>query len=147
MRIDDEHSCDPPLVVQLGWQNTPTPARALKLFCSCLLGCLPQRTSLRLSEFDPPLDLTRVPQGDADLIRSFFGGMPVEAIAPDRVRDYQLHRRPQGFEAATINRETSALSRMFQLAIWRGLLERMPLPEAARRESRPVTGSLNITST
>ena len=43
------------------------------------------------------------------------------------MRSYQLYRRKQGAEAATINRETSALSRMFQLAIGRGLLERMPL--------------------
>jgi hypothetical protein len=37
------------------------------------------------------------------------------------VRDYQLEGRKQRAEAATINRETSALSRMFQLAIRRGL--------------------------
>src|SRR5262245_15618846 len=48
-------------------------------------------------------------------------------MTADSVRRYQLHRRRQGAEGATINRETSALSRMFQLAIRRGRLERMPL--------------------
>ena len=70
-------------------------------------------------------------------LRGFSGGMPAQSMTPDRVRDYQLYRRKQGFEAATINRETlSALSRMFQLAIQRGLLERMPLfPKRLRGES------------
>src|SRR5262249_16389477 len=48
-------------------------------------------------------------------LRSFLGGWPVEAVTADAVRRYQLYRRTQGAEAATINRETSALSRMFQL--------------------------------
>ncbi len=52
--------------------------------------------------------------------------MPTGAMTADRVRGYQLARRKQGFEAATINRETSVLSRMFQLAMRRGLLDRMP---------------------
>ena len=60
-------------------------------------------------------------------LREVFGGETAEAITADAVRRYQLHRRRQGAEAATINRETSALSRMFQLAIRRGVLERMPL--------------------
>src|SRR4051794_26078540 len=55
-------------------------------------------------------------------LRGVFGGCTAEAITADRVRSYQLSRRTAGFEAATINRETSALSRMFQLAIRRGLL-------------------------
>jgi len=45
-------------------------------------------------------------------------------IGCDQVRDSQLRRRKEGAEAATINRETSALSRMVHLAIRRGLLER-----------------------
>src|SRR5688572_3625018 len=54
-------------------------------------------------------------------LRSFFGGWPAETITADSVRKYQLRRREQGFEAATVNRETSALSRMFQIAIRRGI--------------------------
>ncbi len=46
-------------------------------------------------------------------LRGFFGGWAVEAITSDSVRNYQLYRREHTVEAATINRETSALSRMF----------------------------------
>jgi len=53
-------------------------------------------------------------------LREFFGGWPAETITADAVRRYQLHRRKARAEAATINRGTSALSRMFQLAIRRG---------------------------
>ena len=49
-------------------------------------------------------------------LRGVLGGRRAETIGADAVRDYQLYRRKQGAEAATINRETSALSRMFQLA-------------------------------
>ena len=114
---------------------------------------------------EPSLDLTPVPEGTpltfdtmaqayledyvlqryrtmntarprVEHLREFLGGWAVEAITADAVRRYQLHRRKQGAEAATINRETSALSRMFQLAIRRGLLERMPLfPNRVGRES------------
>ena len=126
------------------------------------------RTTMR-GKKNPPLDLTPVPDGapltfdtmataylqDYQLqryrslttararvehLRAFFGGLPAEAITPDRVRGYQLHRRKQGFEAATINRETSALSRMFQLAIRRGLLERMPLFPKRLEENPPRDG-------
>ena len=73
-------------------------------------------------------------------LREFFGGWPAETITPDSVRNYQLHRREQGAEAATINRETSALSRMFQLAIRRGQLERMPLFPKRLEENPPRNG-------
>jgi integrase len=73
-------------------------------------------------------------------LRGFFGGSPVGEMTADRVRSYQLHRRKQGFEAATINRETSALSRMFHLAIRRGLLERMPLFPKRLEENPPRDG-------
>ena len=53
-------------------------------------------------------------------LRELFRGRAPETITADAVRQYQLFRRSQGAEAATINRETSALSRMFQLAIRRG---------------------------
>src|SRR5216684_7240210 len=70
----------------------------------------------------------------------FFGGLPAETMTADAVRRYQLHRRQQGAEAATTNRETSALSRMFQLAIRRGLLERMPLFPNRLEENPPREG-------
>jgi integrase len=73
-------------------------------------------------------------------LREIFGGWVVEAITAEAVRRYQLYRRTQGAEAATINRETSALSRMFQLAIRRGLLERMPLFPKRLEENPPREG-------
>ena len=54
--------------------------------------------------------------------------------------EYQLHRRDERAEAATINRETSALSRMFQLALRRGLVERMPLFPQRLEENPPRSG-------
>jgi integrase len=118
---------------------------------------------------NPPLDLTPVPAGTSltfdvlasayledyqlqryrtmntarprvEHLRGFFGGRAAEAITADAVRQYQLHRRHQGAEAATINRETSALSRMLQLAIRRGLLERMPLFPIRLEENPPREG-------
>jgi integrase len=73
-------------------------------------------------------------------LRECFGGWSVEAITADSIRRYQLQRREQGAEAATINRETSALSRMFQLAIRRGQLERMPLFPNRLEENPPREG-------
>ena len=118
---------------------------------------------------NPPLDLTPAPEGApltfdtmarayledyvlqryrtlstarprVEHLRSFFGGWTVEAMTADSVRDYQLHRRKQGAEAATVNRETSALSRMFQLSIRRGQLERMPLFPKRLEENPPRDG-------
>lgn len=118
---------------------------------------------------NPPLDLTPVPAGTpltfdtmarayledyqlqryrtmstarprVEHLRGFFGGWAVEAMTADSVRRYQLHRRKEGAEAATINRETSALSRMFQLAIRRGVLERMPLFPTRLEENPPREG-------
>jgi len=73
-------------------------------------------------------------------LREVFGGWTAETMTADAVRHYQLHRRRQGAEAATINRETSALSRMFQIAIRRGLLERMPLFPPRLEENPPRDG-------
>jgi integrase len=79
-------------------------------------------------------------RGRVEHLRECFGGKPADTITPDGVRDYQLHRRKQGAEAATVNRETSALSRMFQLAIRRGQLERMPLFPKRLEENPPRDG-------
>ena len=73
-------------------------------------------------------------------LREFLGGWTVETITADAVRQYQMHRRTQGSEASTINRETSALSRMFQLAIRRGQLERAPLFPNRLQENPPRQG-------
>src|ERR1700745_433713 len=72
--------------------------------------------------------------------RGFFGGWRVDAITPDSVRNYQMSRREQKAEASTVNRETSGLSRMFQLAVRRGQLERMPLFPKRLEENPPRDG-------
>ena len=63
-------------------------------------------------------------------LRAVFEGWPATAITIDAIRDYQRARRTAGAAAATVNRETSALSRMFQLAVrGRQLRERPVFPE------------------
>lgn len=118
---------------------------------------------------NPPLDLTPLPDGTplsfdtmahayledyvlqqyrtlntarprVEHLREFFGGWSAEAITADNIRNYQLRRRNQGAQAATINRETSALSRMFQLAIRREQLERMPLFPKRLEKNPPRDG-------
>ena len=73
-------------------------------------------------------------------LRGFFAGWGSDAITPDSVRNYQKRRRDEKAEASTVNRETSALSRMFQLAIRRGQLERMPLFPKRLEENPPRDG-------
>jgi len=73
-------------------------------------------------------------------LRAVFGTATTDDITGDAVRRYQLRRRADGAEAATINRETSALSRMLHLAIRRGLLDRMPVFPNRLEENPPRQG-------
>jgi integrase len=79
-------------------------------------------------------------KGRATHLKDFFGkDTKVSAISTDRIRAYQLHRRQEGAKAATINRETSALARMFTLAMKADKVSwRPPFPdrleEAAARQ-------------
>ena len=73
-------------------------------------------------------------------LRGWFGGWQASSITSDSIREYQLARRAEGAESATINRETSALSRMFHLAIRRGQLERMPTFPNRLEENPPRDG-------
>jgi len=73
-------------------------------------------------------------------LRAVFGGCTTDDITGDAVRRYQLLRREAGAEAATINRETSALSRMLHLAIRRGLLDRMAVFPNRLEENPPRQG-------
>src|SRR5947207_1972099 len=50
-------------------------------------------------------------------LKATFCGLRADSITPGAIRQYQLSRRQAGASAATVNRETSALSRMFHLAI------------------------------
>lgn len=63
-------------------------------------------------------------------LRAVFGGWAATAITTEAIRSYQRTRRAAGAAAATVNRETSALSRMFQLVVRsRQLAERPVFPE------------------
>jgi hypothetical protein len=80
-------------------------------------------------------------------LRGFFDGWLVTTITTESIRRYQRHRREQGAEAATINRETSILSRMFHLAVHSGKLEHMPLFPKRLEEIPHVRDSLNTRNT
>ena len=77
-------------------------------------------------------------------LRAVFGGWVVTAMTTESVRDYQRTRRAAGAAAATVNRETSALSRMFYLGVRAGRLPRVGLclflGLAETGDSRPPVG-------
>ena len=73
-------------------------------------------------------------------LRGFFGGWPVDTLTAEAVRQYQRYRRGQRAEAATINRETSALSRMCHLAVRGGRLDRLPAFPTRLEENPPRQG-------
>ena len=68
-------------------------------------------------------------------LRATFGGQPATVMTTEAIRSYQRTRLAAGAAAATVNRETSARSRMLQLAIRAGALDHRPVfPE--RLEAR-----------
>ena len=69
-----------------------------------------------------------------------FGGWPATAITIAAIRDYQRTRRAAGAAAATVNRETSALSRMFQLAVRSRQLDERPMFPERLEENGPRQG-------
>lgn len=73
-------------------------------------------------------------------LRRCFGGQPVDAITPAAIRAYQVTRRQQGAAGATVNRETSGLSRMFHLAIRLDRLHAMPRFPERLEENPPRQG-------
>ena len=56
------------------------------------------------------------------------------------MRTYQRTRRAAGAAAATVNRETSALSRMLQLAVRGGQLAQRPVSPERLEENGPRQG-------
>ena len=60
-------------------------------------------------------------------LRSAFGGWRATAIMTEAIRTYQRTRRAAGVAAVTVNRETSALCRMLQLAVRGGQLAQLPV--------------------
>lgn len=75
-------------------------------------------------------------EGRVAHLRSFFGLDRAIDITMDRIRAYQAHRRQEGAEAGTVNRECAALGRMFSLAVKAGRLGSRP-PFPTRLEENP----------
>ena len=69
-----------------------------------------------------------------------FTGWQATAITSEAVRTYQRTRRAAGAAAATVNRETSALSRMLQLAVRGGQLAQRPVFPERLEENGPRQG-------
>ena len=79
-------------------------------------------------------------RGRVESLRRTFGGQLAAEITPAAIREYQVSRRQQGMSAATVNRETSGLSRMFRLAIDLGKLQTMPKFPQRLQEGPPRQG-------
>jgi integrase len=75
-------------------------------------------------------------------LQRFFGGMRASGITASLVTHYQAARRAAKASAATINRETSALRRMFTLAVRDGHLQTVPPFPPRLRENPPRQGFL-----
>ena len=71
-------------------------------------------------------------------LRAVFGGWPATTITTEAIRNYQRTRRTAG--AATVNRETSALSRMFRLAVRSRQLDERPVFPERLEENGPRQG-------
>src|SRR5688572_22295993 len=82
-----------------------------------------------------------IARGRATHLRAYFGdGRPAATITAYDIRQYQLARRHQGAASGTVNRETSALSRMFRIVVQWGWLPAAPLFPGRLRESPPRQG-------
>jgi integrase len=79
-------------------------------------------------------------RGRVASLKAVFGGRQADAITAGDIRQYQLVRRHKGMSAATVNRETSALSRMFHLAIRLERLDNMPRFPERLEENPPRQG-------
>ena len=73
-------------------------------------------------------------------LRRAFGGWRAPDITTEAIRTYQRTRRAAGAAAATVNRETSALSRMLQLAVRGGRLALRPVFPERLEERGPRQG-------
>lgn len=76
----------------------------------------------------------------AHLRRHLGSDRSAATISSLAIREYQVARRREGAASATVNRETSALSRMFRLMVEWGWLEGGPMFPARLRESQPRQG-------
>jgi integrase len=76
----------------------------------------------------------------AEHLRSYFGGMAAAAILAVEITRYQVARRHAGMSAATVNRETAALHRMFVIARRTGSITTIPPFPPRLREDPPRQG-------
>ena len=83
----------------------------------------------------PSLRTVDTARGRVANLRATFGGQPATVMTTEASQSYQRTGLAAGAAAATVNRETSARSRMLQLAIRAGALDHRPVcPE--RLEAR-----------
>jgi len=73
-------------------------------------------------------------------LKTVFGGKIAGSITTAGIREYQAHRRQLGLSAATVNRETSGLSRMFRLGLELGRIDSMPRFPQRLQENPPRQG-------
>ena len=73
-------------------------------------------------------------------LRATFGGQPATVMTTEAIRSYQRTGLAAGAAAATVNRETSALSRMLQLAIQAGALDHRSVCPERLEERGPRQG-------
>jgi len=73
-------------------------------------------------------------------LRAHFGDVPTSAITTYAIRQYQVARRQQGAAPATVNRETSALHRMFRIGVEWQWLDAAPMLPGRLKESQPRQG-------
>jgi integrase len=80
-------------------------------------------------------------------VKPFFRGQRAVDITPPRLRQYAMMRHKQGAANGTINRELSAIRRMFRLAVQDRLLSQIPhfpmLGEEGIREVYITPGEFN----
>jgi integrase len=73
-------------------------------------------------------------------LREFFGEYRARDITSERIRTYQAARRKANASPATVNRETSALARMFRLLVKSGEFSIAPSFPERLEESTPRQG-------
>ncbi|PWT81412.1 MAG: hypothetical protein C5B57_10540 [Blastocatellia bacterium] len=79
-------------------------------------------------------------------LRSSFGNYRVREITNDAIRRYQTYRRSQNASVASVNRETTGLSRMFKIAVERGAIDTMPSFSGGYVKARRAKGSSSTPS-
>ena len=73
-------------------------------------------------------------------LRTFFGAIVAAAITTLHITRYQVVRRQAGMAAATVNRETASLHRMFVIARRTGTVHAVPVFPPRLRENPPRQG-------